>query len=201
MEQVTDLVVLKKQRIQNLESKKIKTEEQIEQVELTLEDIKDKLDINYQELSDLVTKDKNSKDAQVSLGKLMGKNFVTSLILLVMGTTINIAFIYFIMLFLLISIPKYIKLINEIKRSWGIDFTSDIKMLREKIASLESDKDRIAAVLRKLEYTIADIDSEKKVMEDILNFISENRGSRENETAKFSEINELNRTRINPTCS
>ena len=152
MEQVADVVSRKKQRIQSLEDKKVKTEEEIEQVELRLEDLEDKLSLNYQELDNLVTKEKNSRDIHNNLNKLMTQNVLISLIIFGFGVTINMALSYLILVYLLLNVPKYIKLISELKSTWKLDISSDIRVLKNEIAMLESDRDHTHAILRKLEY-------------------------------------------------
>lgn len=201
MEQVADVVSRKKQRIQSLEDKKVKTEEEIEQVELRLEDLEDKLSLNYQELDNLVVKEKNSRDIRNNLNKLMTQNVLISLIIFGFGVTINMALSYLILVYLLLNVPKYIKLISELKSTWKLDITSDIKVLKNAIAMLESDRDHTHAILRKLEYTIADIDSEKQVIEEILKFIQENRSRKEKGKINISKEKEFCRSRVNPTCS
>ena len=56
-------------------------------------------------------------------------------------------------------------------------------------------------ILRKLEYTIADIDSEKQVIEEILKFIQENRSRQEKGKINISKEKEFCRSRVNQTCS
>lgn len=199
MERVAALVAQKQQKIQNLENKRNKTEEEKQKIELTLEDLEGRLDLNYQELDELSDKYQTGIDARLNLIKLFGKNVLGILLLGVLGACVNITFFYFIVAYILFNTPKYIKLIKEMQQAWGININS-IKSLRLEISDLESDKDKTQAILRKLEYTLADIDSEKKIIEDILAFILESRDKTGN-SFNTSIPKDLNRTRINPKIS
>lgn len=201
MEQVADLVMRKKQRIKTLEDKKIQTEEQLQEAELTLEDLDNKLYLNNQQLNDLVAKEENKKITQDKLIKLISKNMFILFLLFTLSAIINPSYAVLIVIYIIYNIPKYISLIKEMRKTWKMNLTVDIKNLRNEIISLQNSKDQALSALRKLEYTIADIDTEKKVIEDILIFILENQSNRDNASPKLNNLDDLSRTRINPLYS
>ena len=69
--------------------------------------------------------------------------------------------------------------------------------MRKCIQVLEEEKEDLAKNICKLDYVLENIDVEKKVMQDILSFISE-REKDSLDSELFSEKVDLNRTRINP---
>lgn len=197
MEQVAALVAQKKEKIEHLENKRIQTEQEKEQVELNLEDLNDEIKLNYSELNELIVKCQLGKDSQNDLGKLIAKNSLMLIVLLILSCGLNPTIAYLIIIYIAVYIPKYIKLIRNIREGFKSGLVDNIKTLRKKISILEKDRDRILVLIRKLNYALEDIDAEKKVMQDILNFVLEkkNINPSENTAVKNSE---LNLTRTNP---
>lgn len=197
MEQVAALVAQKKEKIEHLENKRIQTEQEKEQVELNLEDLNDEIKLNYSELNELIVKCQLGKDSQNDLGKLIAKNSLMLIVLIILSCGLNPMIAYLIIIYIAVYIPKYIKLIHNIREGFKSGLVDNIKTLRKKISILEKDRDRILVLIRKLNYALEDIDAEKKVMQDILNFVLEkkNINPSENTTVKNSE---LNLTRTNP---
>ena len=197
MEQVAALVAQKKEKIEHLENKRIQTEQEKEQVELNLEDLNDEIKLNYSELNELIVKCQLGKDSQNDLGKLIAKNSLMLIVLIILSCGLNPMIAYLIIIYIAVYIPKYIKLIHNIREGFKSGLVDNIKTLRKKISILEKDRDRISVLIRKLNYALEDIDAEKKVMQDILNFVLEkkNINPSENTAVKNSE---LNLTRTNP---
>ena len=197
MEQVAALVAQKKEKIEHLENKRIQTEQEKEQVELNLEDLNDEIKLNYSELNELIVKCQLGKDSQNDLGKLIAKNSLMLIVLIIISCGLNSMIAYLIIIYIAVYIPKYIKLIHNIREGFKSGLVDNIKTLRKKISILEKDRDRILVLIRKLNYALEDIDAEKKVMQDILNFVLEkkNINPSENTAVKNSE---LNLTRTNP---
>ena len=197
MEQVAALVAQKKEKIEHLENKRIQTEQEKEQVELNLEDLNDEIKLNYSELNELIVKCQLGKDSQNDLGKLIAKNSLMLIVLLILSCGLNPMIAYLIIIYIAVYIPKYIKLIRNIREGFKIGLVDNIKTLRKKISILEKDRDRTLVLIRKLNYALEDIDAEKKVMQDILNFVLEkkNINPSENTAVKNSD---LNLTRTNP---
>ena len=197
MEQVAALVAQKKEKIEHLENKRIQTEQEKEQVELNLEDLNDEIKLNYSELNELIVKCQLGKDSQNDLGKLIAKNSLMLIVLIILSCGLNPMIAYLIIIYIAVYIPKYIKLIHNIREGFKSCLGDNIKTLRKKISILEKDRDRILVLIRKLNYALEDIDAEKKVMQDILNFVLEkkNINPSENTAVKNSE---LNLTRTNP---
>ena len=197
MEQVAALVAQKKEKIEHLENKRIQTEQEKEQVELNLEDLNDEIKLNYSELNELIVKCQLGKDSQNDLGKLIAKNSLMLIVLIILSCGLNPTIAYLIIIYIAVYIPKYIKLIRNIREGFKSGLVDNIKTLRKKISILEKDRDRILVLIRKLNYALEDIDAEKKVMQDILNFVLEkkNINPSENTAVKNSE---LNLTRTNP---
>ena len=197
MEQVAALVAQKKGKIEHLENKRIQTEQEKEQVELNLEDLNDEIKLNYSELNELIVKCQLGKDSQNDLGKLIAKNSLMLIVLIILSCGLNPMIAYLIIIYIAVYIPKYIKLIHNIREGFKSGLVDNIKTLRKKISILEKDRDRILVLIRKLNYALEDIDAEKKVMQDILNFVLEkkNINPSENTAVKNSE---LNLTRTNP---
>ena len=86
---------------------------------------------------------------------------------------------------------------KNIQQYISLNLDETIKLLRENIQDLEKDKEELIKVIRKLNYSIDNVEVEKKVMQDILTFMLE----REEKTINSelpSEKVDLNRTRINP---
>ena len=197
MEQVAALVAQKKEKIEHLENKRIQTEQEKEQVELNLEDLNDEIKLNYSELNELIVKCQLGKDSQNDLGKLIAKNSLMLIVLIILSCGLNPMITYLIIIYIAVYIPKYIKLIHNIREGFKSGLVDNIKTLRKKISILEKDRDRTLVLIRKLNYALEDIDAEKKVMQDILNFVLEkkNINPSENTAVKNSE---LNLTRTNP---
>ena len=197
MEQVAALVAQKKEKIEHLENKRIQTEQEKEQVELNLEDLNDEIKLNYSELNELIVKCQLGKDSQNDLGKLIAKNSLMLIVLIILSCGLNPMIAYLIIIYIAVYIPKYIKLIHNIREGFKSGLVDNIKTLRKKISILEKDRDRILVLIRKLNYALEDIDAEKKVMQDILNFVLEKKNINHSENTAVKN-SELNLTRTNP---
>lgn len=198
MENVAALVAQKRNKIQILEDKRIKTEQEKEQRELDLEEIQDRLNINYRELDELIKENQLSRDSQNELGKLLGKNLLGCLIIAILSCGLNPMLAYLLVAYIICYIPKYITLIKNICKGSGGSLMTNISSLRNEISALENNKDRIMAIIRKLDYALADIDTEKKVMQDIIEYML-SRETRESTDESPLKTAELNLTRVNPS--
>ena len=96
MEQVAALVAQKKEKIEHLENKRIQTEQEKEQVELNLEDLNDEIKLNYSELNELIVKCQLGKDSQNDLGKLIAKNSLMLIVLIIISCGLNSMIAYLI---------------------------------------------------------------------------------------------------------
>ena len=193
MKKDADLVAEKKKRIASLQTKKLQTEEAIDKAELDLENIIEKIKENNERLHKLVDEDQEKKDAYNNLGKLIGKNLLVIMVLAITGSTFNLVLYFAIIPYILLYLPKYISLIKSILKRNGFN-EEEINALKNEIYSLESDKETLNNLIRKLNYKVDDIESEKKVIEDIILYMTENK------TPSYSngDRKDITRIRVNP---
>ena len=193
MKKDADLVAEKKKRIASLQTKKLQTEEAIDKAELDLENIIEKIKENNERLHKLVDEDQEKKDAYNNLGKLIGKNLLVIMVLAITGSTFNLVLYFAIIPYILLYLPKYISLIKSILKRNGFN-EEEINALKNEIYSLESDKETLNNLIRKLNYKVDDIESEKKVIEDIILYMTENK------TPSYSNCDrkDITRIRVNP---
>ncbi len=191
------LVAQKEKRIQELEVKKLQIEETIRLAEVNLEDLNNELVSNNKQLLNLLKQDNLYNEEKSKLGSLIWQSVLVIISFVGLSLTINFAFLIFLIAYGIYCAPKLIRILKNIQQYISLNLDETIKLLRENIQDLEKDKEELIKVIRKLNYSIDNVEVEKKVMQDILSFISE-REKDSLDSELFSEKVDLNRTRINP---
>lgn len=190
-------IAQKKRKITELETKKNIIEEKKNKAEIEIEDINTLLVINNEQLISLFEEANLSKSAKNKFVRLICKKALVIFFLIGLGLTVNLTILILLMGYGFYSIPKIVEAFKYVKHYNKSTIDSEIEKMRKCIQVLEEEKEDLAKNICKLDYVLENIDVEKKVMQDILAFISE-REKDSLDSELFSEKVDLNRTRINP---
>ncbi len=190
-------IAQKKRKITELETKKNIIEEKKNKAEIEIEDINTLLVINNEQLLSLFEEANLSKSAKNKFIRLICKKALVIFFLIGLGLTVNLTILILLVGYGLYSIPKIVEAFKYVKHYNKSTIDSEIEKMRKCIQVLEEEKEDLAKNICKLDYVLENIDVEKKVMQDILSFISE-REKDSLDSELFSEKVDLNRTRINP---
>lgn len=190
-------IAQKKRKITELETKKNIIEEKKNKAEIEIEDINTLLVINNEQLISLFEEANLSKSAKNKFVRLICKKALVIFFLIGLGLTVNLTILILLVGYGLYSIPKIVEAFKYVKHYNKSTIDSEIEKMRKCIQVLEEEKEDLAKNICKLDYVLENIDVEKKVMQDILSFISE-REKDSLDSELFSEKVDLNRTRINP---
>ena len=190
-------IAQKKRKITELETKKNIIEEKKNKAEIEIEDINTLLVINNEQLLSLFEEANLSKSAKNKFIRLICKKALVIFFLLLLGLTVTLTILILLVGYGLYSIPKIVEAFKYVKHYNKSTIDSEIEKMRKCIQVLEEEKEDLAKNICKLDYVLENIDVEKKVMQDILSFISE-REKDSLDSELFSEKVDLNRTRINP---
>lgn len=190
-------IAQKKRKITELETKKNIIEEKKNKAEIEIEDINTLLVINNEQLISLFEEANLSKSAKNKFVRLICKKALVIFFLIGLGLTVNLTILILLMGYGFYSIPKIVEAFKYVKHYNKSTIDSEIEKMRKCIQVLEEEKEDLAKNICKLDYVLENIDVEKKVMQDILSFISE-REKDSLDSELFSEKVDLNRTRINP---
>lgn len=190
-------IAQKKRKITELETKKNIIEEKKNKAEIEIEDINTLLVINNEQLLSLFEEANLSKSAKNKFIRLICKKALVIFFLIGLGLTVNLTILILLVGYGLYSIPKIVEAFKYVKHYNKSTIDSEIEKMRKCIQVLEEEKEDLAKNICKLDYVLENIDVEKKVMQDILAFISE-REKDSLDSELFSEKVDLNRTRINP---
>lgn len=190
-------IAQKKRKITELETKKNIIEEKKNKAEIEIEDINTLLVINNEQLLSLFEEANLSKSAKNKFIRLICKKALVIFFLIGLGLTVNLTILILLMGYGFYSIPKIVEAFKYVKHYNKSTIDSEIEKMRKCIQVLEEEKEDLAKNICKLDYVLENIDVEKKVMQDILAFISE-REKDSLDSELFSEKVDLNRTRINP---
>ena len=186
----------RKKKFEELETKKRKTEEEKNKVEIRLEDIKVLLELNNEQIDSLLEENEIAKQSKKKMIRLFYQTILIIIILIALGLTINLTILILLIGYSIFCIPKYINLYTDIKKYDPLRIKNDIKKLKKSTRDLENKKELLLNIIKKLNYSIDNIDNEQKVIQDTLTFILNQEKDIIN--TELQEKKEINFSRIKP---
>lgn len=195
MEKVAAVVAKKQNKIEELAKEKVEKEQEKNACEVKIEDIKDLIEKAEAELRNLIETVNVSQVKTDELNELFIKFLVVFIVSIILALSMSPWLIAIVVTFVVLKTPIFLKLLKE-KRSYDkLSLAKSIKDKKDTLNALEKDKDKLIAVLRTIEYSLIDIDNERKVTEDTLNFILNSKSFTESENIDLPE-KETVKTRI-----
>lgn len=197
MEKIAALVAQKEQKIKELENKKVQKEQEKNDYEVKLEDLKSIIAENSLELDELLNKSALSTDEKHKLEKLITKHLAIILFFIIATGFSTPLLLIPLFIYSVYNIPKYIKLGRSISDYEKANLSKEISSLKNDIQELKKNRDQIINLLQRLDYALADIETEKRVTEDTLAFVLNSKSVLQNPVPDGNGI-PTTRKRINP---
>lgn len=196
MEKIAALVAQKQKKIEELEKVRVEKEQAKDACEIQIEDLQTLISQNKAELQTLLENDNVFNGLLGNVNSFITKYMLALLIVVILASTVSLYLIPVFALYTLYKIPAFVKLVKEIKSFDSIDLQLAIKDKKDTIDSLEKEKDRLISLLKVIEYSLIDVDTERSVTEDTLNFVLNSKSFTNCESYKTFEDKRV-RTRVN----
>lgn len=196
MKNIAALVAQKEQKIAQLESKRVQKEQEKSDYEIKLEDLKSLINNKSLELDELLNKYNLSNDEKSKLEKLIIRHLAVGMIALVATSFSSAFWLVLLLIYSIYNVPKYLRFTKSANRLERTNLLNQIDEVKINIENLKKNQEQLLCLLQKLDYTLADIDTEKKVMQDIIEYIL-SRETKESIDEQPPRKTELKLTRAN----
>lgn len=196
MKNIVALVAQKEQKIAQLESKRVQKEQEKSDYEIKLEDLKSLINNKSSELDELLNKYNLSNDEKSKLEKLIIRHLAVGMIALVATSFSSAFWLVLLLIYSIYNVPKYLRFTKSASRLERTNLLNQIDEVKINIENLKKNQEQLLCLLQKLDYTLADIDTEKKVMQDIIEYIL-SRETKESIDEQPPRKTELKLTRAN----
>ena len=196
MKNIVALVAQKEQKIAQLESKRVQKEQEKSDYEIKLEDLKSLINNKSSELDELLNKYNLSNDEKSKLEKLIIRHLAVGMIALVATSFSSAFWLVLLLIYSIYNVPKYLRFTKSANRLERTNLLNQIDEVKINIENLKKNQEQLLCLLQKLDYTLADIDTEKKVMQDIIEYIL-SRETKESIDEQPPRKTELKLTRAN----
>ena len=137
-----------------------------------------------------------SNDEKSKLEKLIIRHLAVGMIALVATSFSSAFWLVLLLIYSIYNVPKYLRFTKSASRLERTNLLNQIDEVKINIENLKKNQEQLLCLLQKLDYTLADIDTEKKVMQDIIEYIL-SRETKESIDEQSPRKTELKLTRAN----